>query len=119
MVVSTERQVTRLTRQANKVWLLEFFGAADQKTFQQIWASETDRILNLLEKVNVQKLIIDLTTIQNFASQDLQLLVTLHKHLARQNIQITLRNPGQHLSRVLRIMQFDHVFEIESDPNDE
>lgn len=109
--------MTRLTRDANMVWLLEFFGATDQGVFQQIWASEINIISTLLEKTEMQKLIIDLTGIKNFSSRDLQLLVILYKQFAQQNIPIVLRNPGPYLSRILRVMQLDGMFEIESDEN--
>lgn len=117
VLVSKERRVTRLTRDANRIWLLEFFGTATLEDLRQIPAGEINGILNLLKKTEVQKLIVDLSPIQNFSSRDLQVLVTLYKELVQHNVAIVLRNPGPYLSRVLRIMQLDRMFEIEPDEN--
>ena len=108
----------RLTRDADSVWLLEFAGATDQELFHPMWASEIDAVLKLLEQIEVQKLVIDLTTTQDFDSRGLQFLCQMHKQLVERNIQIILRNPSTHLRQILRIMQFGQIFEVEYDDHD-
>ncbi|MBE7467665.1 MAG: STAS domain-containing protein [Anaerolineales bacterium] len=109
------RLVTRLTRDANRIWLLEFLGAADQEVFYQVTETEIPAILKILERSEVGKLVVDLTTSQDFNSRGLEFLHRMYQQLAGRNIAIILRNPSVHLRQVLRIMQLDQAFEIEFD----
>ena len=45
----------------------------------------------------------------------MQLLLTIQQYLAKEKIQVILCNPNVRLRRLLRVMQFDRVFEIEED----
>jgi anti-anti-sigma factor len=111
------RLVTRLTRDADSVWLLELMGTTDQELFRQITATEIPTILKILEQAEVRKLIVDLTTTQDFDSPGLRFLGQMRQQLAERNIPIILRNPNAPLRQILRIMQFDRVFEVEFDDN--
>jgi anti-anti-sigma factor len=111
------RLVTRLTRDADSVWLLELTGATDQELFRQITATGIPTILKILEQTEVRKLIIDLTTTQDFDSHGLQFLGQMRQQLAERNIPIILRNPSTPLRQILSLMQFDQVFEVEFDDN--
>ncbi|GIK37958.1 MAG: hypothetical protein BroJett011_17910 [Chloroflexota bacterium] len=105
----------RLTRDTNKIWLLEFFGTIDQGVFLQITDTKIPAILKILEQSEVGKLIVDLTTTGDFDSRGLEFLRQMHRQLAGRNIPIILHNPSTHLRQVLRIMQFDRMFGIEFD----
>lgn len=109
------RLMTRLTREASSVWLLELADATDQEVFRQMTDIETPAIMNILEQAGVQKLVVDLTMAQDFDSRGLQFLCRMHKQLVERNIPIILRNPSAHLRQILRIMQFDQLFEIQFD----
>ena len=105
--------MTRLTRDANSTWLLELLGATNREVFRQMTETEIPAIMNILAQTEVRKVIVDLTTTQDFDSRGLQFLCRMHQQLAERNIPIILRNPSPHLRQILRIMQFDHLFKIE------
>lgn len=108
-----DQLMIRLTRDADNVWLLELAGAVTQEDLRQMLVIEINTILKILEAVQIQKLIIDLTAMQTFNSQGLQLLYLTHKQLSERDIQIILRNPSDRLREILRIMQLDQVFTFE------
>lgn len=113
--MSMERLVTRLTRNGGSVWLLELIDSADREAFRQMTDTEIPAIMNILKQTEVQKLVIDLTMAQDFDSGGLQFLCRVQKQLVGRNIPIILRNPSAHLRQILRIMQFDQLFEIKFD----
>ena len=76
-------------------------------------------VTNILEEMSdsqPQTLIIELTFTKTIDSKGLSLLLTLQKVLAEQQVNITLKNPNQHLRDLFRIMQFDRLFKIDQDP---
>ncbi len=103
------------THETQGAWWLELNGSIDPEKFQLPSAIESNAILNRLIETHAQKLIIDFTTLTEFDSRGIQLLLMLYKQFISDNIHIVLRNPNSYLSRVLRIMQIDQVFEIEFD----
>ncbi|MBI1881212.1 MAG: STAS domain-containing protein [Chloroflexi bacterium] len=105
----------RHPRDPHDGWWLELNGAVDRETFQLPSAIENGVILDKMVEAHAQKLVIDLTTLEAFDSGGVQLLVMLYKQFSEQNMRIALRNPSPYLSRVLRIMQLDRLFELESD----
>lgn len=108
-----ERLVTRLTRDANRIWRLEFFGATGQEVLCRMTDTEIPTILKILERSEAGKLVIDLTTTYDFDSRGLEFLLRMYQQLAGRDIPIILHNPSVHLRHVLRIMQFDRMFEFE------
>jgi anti-sigma B factor antagonist len=67
-----------------------------------------------MTQAHVKKLLIDLTGVEFIDSHGLRVLLNAHKDFSNEDVQIVLQNPNPHLKRLLRIMQFDRVFEIES-----
>ncbi|MCK6628580.1 MAG: STAS domain-containing protein [Anaerolineae bacterium] len=100
-------------------WWLEINGAVPPETFQLAPAIENNVILQRMLEAASTELVIDFSTLKEFDSRGLQLLLMLYKQFSPQNIQIVLRNPNPYLRRVLRIMQFDRVFKVELDENSE
>jgi anti-anti-sigma factor len=111
----TERPVTRLTRDTDCVWVLELPGTADQEVFRQMTDVEIPAILKILGQTEVRKLIIDLAAIRIFDSQELRFLCWMYSQLAERNVPIILRNPSAHLRQILRIMQYDQIFKVETE----
>lgn len=105
--------MTRLTRNARGTWLLEVSGVKDRDMLRQMTDTEIPIIMSILEQVEVHKLFIDLTAIQDFDSRGLQFLLRMRQKLVGRNIPVILRNPNAHLRQILRIMQFDQFFQIE------
>lgn len=100
-------------------WWLEINGVVPPETFQLAPAIENNVILQRMLEAASTELVIDFSTLKEFDSRGLQLLLLLYKQFSPQNIQIILRNPNPYLRRVLRIMQFDRVFKVELDENSE
>ncbi len=96
-------------------WWLEINGTAPPETFQLAPAIENNIILQRMIQAASNELIIDFSSLKEFDSRGLQLLLMLYRQFSPQNIQIVVRNPHPYLSRVLRIMQFDRVFKVEMD----
>lgn len=86
-----------------------------REIFQLPAAIESSTILNKMVEAHAQKLIIDLSAIKDFDSRGVQILVMLYRQFSEQNMSIVLQNPGPYLSRVLRIMQLDSLFEVKTD----
>ena len=105
---------TELTRQSD-VWILKLKGNADLNTAHLMWFTDSSAsLLKELTQARVKKLLIDLTNLEFIVSHGLRVLLNAHKEFSSENIQIELQNPNPHLKRLLRIMQFDRIFVIES-----
>lgn len=98
-------------------WWLEINGTVPAETFQLAPAIENNFILQRMLQAASNELVIDFSSLKEFDSRGLQLLLMLYRQFSPQSIQIVLRNPHPYLSRVLRIMQFDRVFKVEIDEN--
>ena len=105
---------TELTRQSD-VWILKLKGNVDTNTAHLMWFTDNSApLLKELMQARVKKLLIDLTNLEFIDSHGLRVLLNTHKEFSSENIQIVLQNPNPHLKRLLRIMQFDRIFVIES-----
>jgi anti-sigma B factor antagonist len=105
---------TELTRQSD-VWILKLNGNVDSNSAHLMWFTDNGAsLLKELMQAQVKKLLIDLTNLEFIDSHGLRVLLNAHKEFSSENIQVVLQNPNPHLKRLLRIMQFDRVFVIES-----
>lgn len=109
----------RCSKDPYQGWWLEINGSIPPETFQLAPAIENNLILQRMHEIPSDELVIDFSTLNEFDSRGLQLLLMLYKQFSPQNIKIILRNPSPYLRRVLRIMQFDRVFIVEIDDNSE
>lgn len=100
--------------QQSEIWTLTLIGFVNASTAALMWF--TDRSQTLLMRMveaEANTLVIDLEQAEGIDSHGLRLLIDAHREFAEKNIQITLRSPNSHLSRLFRIMQFDRLFKIE------
>ncbi len=105
---------TQLDRQS-EAWTLKLKGSVDSNTADLMWSADSSAsLLKEMMQARVKKLLIDLTHIEFIDSHGLRVLLNVHKDFSKENIKIVLQHPNPHLKRLLRIMQFDRVFEIES-----
>jgi anti-sigma B factor antagonist len=105
---------TKLSRQSD-IWLLKLNGNIDSATAPLMWSTDNSAALvQEMVQAQVKKLAIDLTDVDFIDSHGLRVLLNAHKDFSHENIQIILQNPNPHLKRLLRIMQFDRVFVIET-----
>lgn len=107
----------RPTRDPQSSWWLKLNGVIEPESFQLPRAIESRAILNKMMETNAHKLVIDFSDVKEFDSQGVRLLVMLYKQFSERDMSITLYNLDPYLSRVLRIMQLDRLFEVESDKN--
>jgi anti-anti-sigma factor len=105
----------RLSNDPRSAYWLKLNGIVDREIFQLPAAIESNTILNKMVEAHAQKLVIDLSAVKDFDSRGVQMLVMLYRQFSEQNMPIVLQNPGPYLSRVLRIMQLDRLFEVVSD----
>lgn len=105
---------TKLTHQ-NDVWTLKLSGNIDSATANQMWSTDNSAsLLKEMVQAQVKKLALDLSEVDFIDSHGLRVLLNAHRDFSNENIQIILQYPNPHLKRLLRIMQFDRVFVIES-----
>jgi anti-anti-sigma factor len=96
------------------VWTLKLSGFVNANTASLMWSTDSSStLLKKLRQSQARSLVIDLTETNGIDSHGLRLLIDAHKEFSAQNIQIRLRQPNPHLSRLFRIMQFDRLFKIE------
>lgn len=105
----------RSTPDPQNAWWLQLSDGADPEIFQLPAAIESGGIFNKAIEAEAEGLVIDLSAVQEFDSRGVQVLVMLYKQFSEEGLRLVLRNPSPYLSRVLRIMQLDRVFEVESD----
>lgn len=107
---------TELSQEKHQ-WTLSLIGFVNANTAYLMWfADSSQALLKRLVEAKVNSLIIDLSRTEAIDSQGLRLLIDAHMEFAAKNVQITLRQPNTHLSRLFRIMQFDRLFIV--DPPD-
>lgn len=101
--------------QDDDTWTLKLIGHVNASTSHMMWS--TDSSASLLKKMleaKAQTLVIDLSATKTLDSHGLRLLIDAQKEFSIEHIKIILRKPNSHLSRLLRIMQFDRIFTVES-----
>jgi anti-anti-sigma factor len=107
---------TELSQEKHQ-WTLSLIGFVNANTAYLMWfADSSQALLKRLVEAKVNSLIIDLSRTEAIDSQGLRLLIDAHMEFTAKNVQITLRQPNTHLSRLFRIMQFDRLFIV--DPPD-
>lgn len=105
----------KFVQNSNASWVLESMSGVDSRIFPLASIKDLIPIREYLLQLQAQKLRIDLLTTERLDSQGMQLLLTVQQYLAKEKIQVILCNPNVRLRRLLRVMQFDRVFEIEED----
>jgi anti-anti-sigma factor len=106
---------TKLTQDDDGAWILEMSGDIDYRNFELAAVTKSQTILQRLIEAQTPKLIIDLASVGRFDCLGLQLLLLMYRQLAQCQVDLVLRNPSPHLQRILRIMQFDRLFRVETD----
>ncbi|MBE7549609.1 MAG: STAS domain-containing protein [Anaerolineales bacterium] len=113
--------IARLEKQPNRephdAWWLVINGVIEPELLHFSQAIDNQTLVQKVIAARAQKFVIDLTTLSNFDSRGLLLLLLLYRQLSDENIPLVLRNPNSYLQRILRIMQVDHFFEIDVGEN--
>ena len=110
----TPSLTTEFSRIDLDTWILSLRGSVESQNHYLMWFFDSsDTLLEELVGASAKKLVIDLVDTERIDSEGFRRLFKIRQELAKKNIEITLRNPNEHLSRLLHIMQFDQVFEIE------
>jgi anti-anti-sigma factor len=107
--------ISALSRE-NDTWTMNLSGIIDTDSPDSGFSDQNAPLLKELVQANAKRLLIDLTATESIDSHGLKLLLNAQKEFARRNVQIVLQNPNPHLRRLFRIMQFDRLFVIESNP---
>ncbi len=100
--------------QNGEVWTLKLIGHVNAGTAHSMW--NVDNNLFLLKKMTesgANTLVIDLGQTKTVDSHGLRLLIDAQKKFSANNVQIILKSPNPHLSRLFRVMQFDRLFAVE------
>jgi anti-anti-sigma factor len=104
---------TQLT-QADDVWTLKIIGFVNASTsYLMLYTDSSQSLLKKLIEAEAKALVIDLSEADGVDSHGLRLLIDAQKEFSAKDIQIILRQPNAHLSRLFRIMQFDRLFTVE------
>jgi anti-anti-sigma factor len=107
---------TELIPDVDDIWLLKVSDHIERRHFDLLWPTEIRVIFEKLMEVQARKLIVDTTSIEQLGSSGLQFLIIVYRQLSGKNIPIVLRNPNKHFRRLLRNMQLDRLFEIDTGP---
>ena len=105
----------RLYNDFQSIYWLKLKDTAEPEDFQLPAAIESNVLLTKVVKAHAPKLAIDLSTVKEFDSCGMQMLVMLYKQFSEQKLSIVLQNPAPYVSRMLNIMQLDRWFEIETE----
>lgn len=98
------------------VWTLKLIGSLGSNVHHLMWGEESSAaLLAKLKRAQAKALHIDLAKTERLDSQALRLLLNAHKDFSQEQIDVVLKNPNDHLNRLLHIMQFDKIFLIEFD----
>ncbi len=109
-----KKLMTELVHKSSGPWGLKLTTVATDDSEQQTRLIDNeDPLLDRLTEAKAQKLVIDLTAIERVDSEGFRFLLNTCKALSKTDIQIVLHNPSAYLQSLLRIMSFDHFFEIE------
>jgi len=97
-----------------KTWTLKLIGHVNAGTAHLMWNVDNNVVL-LKEMMEGQAstLVIDLDQTKTVDSHGLRLLIDAQKKFSANNVQIVLKSPNPHLSRLFRVMQFDRIFAVE------
>ncbi|HMQ52994.1 MAG TPA: STAS domain-containing protein [Anaerolineae bacterium] len=102
--------------QAGVIWTLKLIGSIGSNVHHLMWNEESSAaLLTKLKLAQAKALHIDLKKTERLDSQALRLLLNAQKDFSQEQIEIVLKNPNDHLNRLLHIMQFDKIFSIEFD----
>lgn len=107
------KEIKALSPEKDGVWVLDLTSYLRETPQERLRFPDTSLILKQLLPAKAKKLVIDLSNIEQLSSQELQVLLVIHRHLTLHNIQVVLRNPMPHIKRLLWILAFDRVFEVE------
>ena len=99
--------VTELVYESNK-WALRL----KQEPDQPVIFDPLD-LLQELAEAGAKQMVIDLGRTSRSDSIGLKFLLNIYQEGSSRGISITLRNPNQHLHRILKIMQLNRLFLIE------
>ena len=100
--------------QNNEVWTLKPIGEIHAKTAPEMWHFDSvETLAGELAKANVESLIIDLSETTFMDSHGLRLLINARKTFNEHNLQVTLRNPNPHISRLFKLMRLEGIYTIE------
>lgn len=109
------QRMSRLTTNIIKAktrWTLKLGGELNASTAGMM---QLAGLLSDMQQANAEQLVIDLAALNVIDAYGLGLLLNAKRDFANGDIQIVLKNPGPRLCRLLRIMQFDQIFAIETD----
>ena len=100
--------------QDSDTWILKIIGFVNATTSYLMWYTDSSHsLLKQLIEAKAKTLVVDLSEAEGVDSHGLRLLIDAQKEFSTQEIQIILRQPNAHLSRLFRIMQFDRLFTVE------
>jgi anti-anti-sigma factor len=93
---------------------LKWIGSVENRNHHLMWFFDnSDILLQQMSAANIRKLIIDLAMTERIDSDGMRRLFNTRQDFIQKNVQIALHHPNSHLRRLLRIMQFDQIFEVE------
>lgn len=117
MVITTMTQLTaKLVRNERGDWVLKIDNFKDSESGYLEWSvSETGHSSDdHLTGLHIQKLVIDLSAADHVDSRGTRLLFDAYRQFAPKGTEIVLLNPSAQLHRLLKIMQFNRLFTIET-----
>jgi anti-anti-sigma factor len=107
---------TEFTTQEDGSCVLKLIGNVESRNHHLMWFFDSsEALLQAVVAAGAHKLVVDLTATDRIDSEGLRRLLYAQQDFAKQNVEMVLRNPNPHLRRLLRIMQFDLVFPIETE----
>ena len=102
-----------LRQDGDNTWRLILSSEFPDYGYDLAWLMDNKKFFSKLEESEAKKLVIDLSDVERLDSQGLLFLLTTHQKATGSNIRVALRNPSSHMVRLLRIMSFDRIFDIE------
>jgi len=113
-MVAKPMTLTTELLQDGATWTLKIIGFVNATTSYMMWYTDSSHsLLKQLAEAQAGTLVIDLSEAEGIDSYGLRLLIDAQKEFSAKSIQIILRQPNTHLSRLFRIMQFDRLFTVE------
>lgn len=107
-----------LIHEGNNIWRLKLTGDFSEYNYNLVRLTGDKNFFSQLDQSDAQRLIIDLANVDRLDSGGMMFLLITHKKAVVRNIPVTLQNPNSHMARLLRIMSFDHIFDIEYSEGD-
>ena len=97
-----------------QTWTLKLIGHVNASTAHLMWNADNNlALLKRMIESQANTLVIDLDQTKTVDSHGLRLLIDAQKKFSANNVQIILKSPNPHLSRLFRVMQFDRLFAVE------